>query len=99
MKVSINAVHFRTDSKLDDFINDKLEKMSVLFEGIVGCDVTLKIENTENPENKIVEMRLVIRGNDLFASKQCKSFEEATDQSIDALKKQLQKYKDKKRGN
>ncbi|MDO9512761.1 MAG: ribosome-associated translation inhibitor RaiA [Bacteroidales bacterium] len=98
MKVSINAVHFRTDSKLEDFINDKLGKMNGLFDGIVGSDVTLKLENSESPENKVVEIRLAIRGNDLYARKQCKTFEEATDQSIEALKKQLQKYKDKKRG-
>ena len=32
---------------------------------------------------------------DLFASKQSKSFEESIDTSIDALKKQLEKYKGK----
>ena len=36
-----------------------------------------------------------IRGYDARASKTAKSFEEATDQAIDALKKQLQKSKEK----
>ena len=37
----------------------------------------------------------MLKGNDLFASKVSKSFEESTDEAIDALKKQLEKYKGK----
>ena len=67
-----------------------------MYDGVVGSDVTLKLDNTDKPENKIAEVRLKIRGNDLMASKQCKTFEEASDMAIDALKKQLEKVKDKK---
>ncbi len=95
MQVNINSVHFKTDQKLDRFINDKLQKLSGLYDGIVSSDVVLRVENTEAPENKITEIRLKIRGNDLFASKQSKSFEEATDLTVDALRKQLTKYKEK----
>jgi putative sigma-54 modulation protein len=34
-----------------------------------------------------------IPGYDLYAKKQSKTFEEAADTAIDALKKQLEKYK------
>ena len=34
-------------------------------------------------------------GKELFAKKQCKSFEEAADTAVDALRRQLKKYKDK----
>ena len=37
----------------------------------------------------------MLKGEDLYASKQSKSFEEATDMAVDALKKQLEKYKGK----
>ncbi len=98
MKVSINSVHFKADQKLEAFIQGKLEKLDGLYDGIVGSEVILKLENTETPENKIAEIRLLIKGNDLFARKQCKTFEEAADQSVDALRKQLEKYKEKVRG-
>ena len=97
MNVAFNAVHFKADKKLEEFITEKLEKLGGLYDGIVGSEVILKLENTEKPKNKIVEVRLIIRGYALFAKKQCKTFEEATDQSVDALKKQLVKYKDKLR--
>jgi putative sigma-54 modulation protein len=40
----------------------------------------------------------MVRGNDLFAKKQCKTFEEAIDSSVEALRKQIKKYKEKLRG-
>ena len=95
MNIKINAVHFKADKKLEDFITEKLQKMQALFEGIIGSEVILKLENTEVPENKIAEIRLIIRGYDLFAKKQSSSFEEATDKAIEALRKQLLKHKEK----
>ncbi|MBN3034407.1 MAG: ribosome-associated translation inhibitor RaiA [Bacteroidales bacterium] len=95
MKVNINSVHFKADRKLVAFINEKIEKLSQLYDGVIGSDVTLKLENTETPDNKIAEIRLMIRGNDLYAKKQSKSFEEAADSAVDALKRQLTRRKEK----
>lgn len=97
MKVNINTVHFKADKKLIDFIDQKVDKLSNLYDGIIGGDVSLKLSNKADNENKIVEIRLIIKGYDLFAKKESQSFEEATDQAIDALKKQLTKHKDKSR--
>ena len=98
MKVSINSVHFKTDKKLDSFITEKVEKLSELYDGIIGGEVTLRVNNSEDHENKIAEIKLLVPGNDLFAKKQSKSFEEATDNAVDALRKQLSKHKEKQRG-
>ena len=95
MKVMINSVHFKADQKLEDFITQKVEKLCVKYSEVINAEVTLKLDNTDTPENKIADIRLVLRGDDLFASKQSKSFEESVDTSIDALKKQLEKYKGK----
>jgi putative sigma-54 modulation protein len=95
MKVNINSVHFKADQKLLDFINEKVEKLSSMYNGVIGSDVILKVENTDTPENKIAEIRLFIKGNDLYAKKQSKTFEEATDIAVEALRRQLTRYKDK----
>jgi putative sigma-54 modulation protein len=96
MQININAVRFKADKQLEKFITGKLEKVGKFNENVIGGEVTLKLENTDKPENKIVEIRLKVRGNDLISSKQCKTFEEATDLAIEALHKQLKKVKDKK---
>jgi putative sigma-54 modulation protein len=97
MKVTINSVHFKADKKLLDFVNEKVEKLANMYNGVIGSDVTLKLENTETPENKVAEIRLFIPGNDLYAKKQSKTFEESTDSVVEALRRQLSKYKDKLR--
>jgi putative sigma-54 modulation protein len=98
MNIKISSVHFKSDKKLDDFIREKLMKMPTLFDGVIGSEVILKLENRETRDNKLVEIRLVIPGYDLFAKKQSKTFEEATDQAVEALKKQLVRHKEKIRG-
>ena len=91
----INSVHFKADQKLEEFITEKVEKLCAKYSEVISAEVALKLNNTDTPENKIADIRLVLRGDDLFASKQSKSFEESTDAVIDALKKQLEKYKGK----
>ncbi|NVO01525.1 MAG: ribosome-associated translation inhibitor RaiA [Bacteroidetes bacterium] len=95
MKINISAVHFKADKKLEGFIQEKVEKLASMYDKVLGSEVILKIDAKEAIDNKIAEIRLIIKGNDLFAKKQCKSFEEATDIAVDALKKQLTKYKEK----
>jgi len=97
MKVNINAVHFSADKKLFDFIDKKVKKLALFDESIISADVMLKLENNLELGNKIAEVRLEVPGYDLFAKKQCKTFEEAIDQSIDALRNQIDKMKEKRR--
>ena len=94
MKVNITSVHFKTDKKLEDFIEKKVNKLSSTYDGVLGTEVTLKVENAETRENKIAEIKVSIRGQHLFAKKQSKTFEEATDTAVEALRRQLVKHKE-----
>ncbi len=98
MNIRINAVKFDVDTKLVDFINKKVGKLERYFDDIINAEVYLKLENTSELENKVVEIKLDIPGSDLFAQKQSKTFEESTDEAVDALKQQILKHKDKLRG-
>ena len=95
MKVTINSVHFKADSKLEDFITNKVEKLCGKMDDVQGVEVNLKLDNTDTPENKIADIRIMLKGNDLYSSKQCKTFEEAVDKAIDALKNQVEKHKNR----
>lgn len=97
MKVNINSVHFKADKKLVNFIEQKIDKLSTFHDGIIGSDVSLKVTNKTDKENKVTEIRLNVKGLDLFAKKQCNTFEEATDQAVEALRRQLKKHKEKSR--
>lgn len=96
MEIKINSVHFSPDQKLMNFVNKKVSKLDTFFDGIISAEVTLKVLKPEASENKISELKLSIpANNNLFAKKQADTFEEATDLAIDAVKKQLDKYKEK----
>lgn len=97
MSVKITAVHFKTDHKLDEFVNNKVEKLNNYFDGIVSSEVILKVLNTDKSENKIAEIKLNLKGEILYAEKSCATFEEAVDLVCEALQKQLVKHKEKLR--
>lgn len=95
MDLQVHSVHFDADRKLLDFIKKKIGKLEQYFDHIVNAEVFLRLAGPGEPENKIAEIKLSIPGKELFAKKQCKSFEEATDLSCEALRKQVNKYKEK----
>ena len=96
MNMKIHSVRFDADQKLISFIESKLNKLNQYEDNIMGVEVFLRLEKSQNTENKVAEIRLNVSKNELFAKKQCKTFEEATDQSIEALRRQLIKKKGKK---
>jgi len=98
MNIKVQTLHFDADQKLIDFTQKKIEKLLKFYENVVGAEITFRLDKSSKDENKIAEIKLEIPGNDLFAKRQCKTFEEATDEVIDALKKQLTKHKEKQRG-
>jgi putative sigma-54 modulation protein len=98
MNVQIHSVRFDADKKLIDFVHQKLGKLTQYGEDIVNAEVYLRLDKDQDRENKISEIKLELSGGPLFAKKQSKTFEEATDDAVDALKKQITKHKQKKRG-
>ncbi|MCJ8291367.1 MAG: ribosome-associated translation inhibitor RaiA [Crocinitomicaceae bacterium] len=95
MDFKVNTVHFTADKKLVDFIHEKVKKLGLMSDQIIASEVYLRVDKNSDKENKIAEVKLLLPGSELFAKKQCKSFEEATDNVVDALKRQLEKYKSK----
>ncbi|MCV6631438.1 MAG: ribosome-associated translation inhibitor RaiA [Flavobacteriaceae bacterium] len=99
MKVNIQSVNFNVDGKLVDFIEKRVEKLDNYYDKIIDANVYLKVQNTSEKENKIVEFKLNVPGDALVVKKQCRSFEEAVDNSADALERLLIKKKEKIRAH
>ena len=96
MDITMHSIRFDADQKLISFIDTKVKKLPTVFDDILGAEIFLRLDkDTSDRENKLVEIKLDVKGQTVFAKKQCKTFEEATDLSIDALKKQLVKRKAK----
>jgi putative sigma-54 modulation protein len=95
MQITVQSIHFDADIKLTEFIEEKTKKLGVFHAAIHKAEVILRIDKNEEQENKIAEIILKVPGTELFAKKQCKSFEEAVDLAVDALKRQIEKNKEK----
>lgn len=95
MDIKMHSIRFDADQKLLTFIDTKIKKLPTVYDDIMGAEVFLRLNNDEDRENKLVEIKLDVKGQTVFAKKQCKTFEEATDLSVEALKKQLVKRKAK----
>jgi len=98
MDIQIQSLGFDADKKLLNFINSKVSKLFKLYDGITSAEVTLRLQNSQSDENKLAEIKLEVPKLSLFAKKQSKTFEEAIDNVITALKRQLTKNKEKLRG-
>lgn len=95
MEITVHSIHFDADKKLINFIEGKVDKLNQFYDKIIDSDVFLRLDKNTTQENKIAEIKLAIPGKELFAKKQCKSFEEATDLAVEALRKQIRKHKGK----
>ena len=96
MQVKIQSIHFDADKALLEFIQKKIDKLGQYYDGIMGGEVFLRLEKASDTQNKIAEIKLQMRTGDLFAKRQCKTFEEATDLAVECLRKQIEKHKQKK---
>lgn len=99
MKVNVHAVNFTVDRKLVDFIQERVIKLEKFYDKIVSTDVFLKVEKTSEKENKIVEVKIHVPGDDFMVKKQCKTFEEGVELASESLERLLVKRKEKVRAH
>ena len=95
MKLHMQSIHFVADQKLIDFIQKKTDKLDTYSEQIIDGEVIMKLDKNDRSENKIVEIKLNVPGKQLFAKHQAESFESATDEVIEGLRRQIKKFKEK----
>lgn len=99
MTINIQSVHFDADRKLLGFVNEKVAKLKTYYDGIINSEITLRLDKNSNSQNKVAEIKMLGRGHEFFAKRQCASFEEATDLACEALKSQVKRHKEKIKEN
>ena len=98
MKTNIQSIHFDASEQLQAFIEKKTAKLERFFDEIDTVEVILKVVKPETAMHKQADVKVVVKNENLFASKVCDTFEESVDECVDALRIQLEKYKEKLRG-
>ena len=91
------SIHFDASEQLQVFIQKKVAKLEKYYDDIKKVEVSLKVVKPETAENKEAGVKVIVPNGDFYASKICDTFEEAIDLSVEAVEKQLVKYKEKQR--
>ncbi|MBV7440298.1 ribosome-associated translation inhibitor RaiA [Weeksellaceae bacterium TAE3-ERU29] len=100
MKVNLQAVNFSAKEELVKFVEEKLNKLDSIYDQIVAADVYLKLDNSNSKDNKLVDIKLQVPGDDIVVSKKGQSFEEVINIALDTLKRLVIKKKEKdQKGN
>ena len=95
MIINTTSIHFDADQKLLDYIEKKTNKLDQFFDRIIDAHVYLKLENSGQVKDKIVEMKLIVPGDTLIATEMTKTFEASLDAAIDNMTRQLNRYKER----
>ncbi len=95
MKVNVHAVNFNIDKKLNVFIEERVSKLLKYYDRLIDADAYLKLDNNHEKENKVVELKIHVPGDEFLVKKQGKKFEEAVDSAVESLERLLLKRKEK----
>lgn len=95
MELRIQSINFEATEQLKAFIDKKVNKLAKFNDAIMQAEVVLKVVKPETSNNKDASVKLNLRHGEAFANKTADSFEEAVDQCLEALEKQIIKTKEK----
>lgn len=95
MNVKIQSLKFDADKRLLDFIEHKMSKLDRFVERATSADVILKLDKDNERGNKVATIQIDVPGDELVAEYRSKSFEESVDGAIDAIRRQIEKRKEK----
>lgn len=95
MQVTFQTVHFTADQKLKDYIVEKLQKLEKFYPKIVETTVFLKLENSGQVRDKVIEIKMNVPGSTVISTQTDKTFESAFDEALEITKRQLKKLNEK----
>ena len=93
MKIGITARNFRLGAKLEKYVEDELNKLEKLYDGIIDCQVILvKIKN-----DNIAEIIMRVYKKILVTKDTSDEMFKSIDGAAEKLRRRLKKYKQKLR--
>lgn len=95
MKLNKQAVNFEIAERLEKYIEKKTRRYEKLLAPTAEMDIRMTVVKPETNLNKEATIRIVGMGIELFAQKTCDTLEQAIDECLEAIERQLEKHKDK----
>ena len=94
MKIDIQAKNINLKEPLHELIMKKVGKLSNFHSELLDTSVYLRAEG-ESVENKEVQIKLNVKNQTLIAKERAETFEKALESTVESMKRQIKKYKQK----
>lgn len=94
MEIRVQSLKFDADQKLLDFVEKKVSKLGRFDDAITDVEVVLSL--LEKPENKDVKVKVQVPGGAQVIERKARTFEEAVNDCVDAMKEKLTRNKERK---
>lgn len=95
MQIKIQFIHFSPSETLNQKIEKKLQKAFGKYPFIKKGNVFLKLQENEQKEKQIMEIRIALPNGELYAETREDNLYKALEKNMSKLKRQLEKYKEK----
>ena len=95
MDVNIQSLKFDASKQLIEFIEKKMARLERFADRPTGVDVVVRLDKDDEKGNKVAQVTLHVPGGDILTEQRARTFEEAVDEALDAIKRQIEKRKDK----
>lgn len=97
MKVQTLAFNRPADPQLLAFIEDKLRQIERFFGRVIEAQVVLRGNPVQESAGAVAEIRITLPGSVLFVREVGQTIENSIERATLALKRQLVKYKDRRK--
>lgn len=93
MRIYIQIINGIIKSNFRQILRRRILKLETYHSNIIAADITLKKDSADKEIGYHAEIRLSIKGCDLFGKAKAGSFEEALNIVVESLRKRLRKKK------
>lgn len=91
MEVQVQYQKMKVSESLTGILMKKLDKLEEKYSWVIKANVLFKLENDKTGDNKVCEIELSAPGPRLFAKSKTNDFEKALAETMDDLRRQLEK--------
>ncbi|MGB7511271.1 MAG: ribosome-associated translation inhibitor RaiA [Pelodictyon phaeoclathratiforme] len=93
--VTVTLRHSNNHSDIEEYARNAVQALTRIYPGIISCHIILDHQKNDFEKNKLAEITVHVPQNVLVAKEACTAYELAIDTCVDALSRQLLKYKEK----
>lgn len=91
MEIHVQYQKMKTSESLTELLTKKLEGLEKKYSWLIKANVLFKMENDKSGEGKVCEIELSAPGPRIFAKSSTDDFEKSMAETVEELRRQLEK--------